>query len=255
MPPTRPWYETAFDADYLHRYPLREHSEASRAVASLLARAPIPAGATLLDLCCGAGRHSLALSRAGFRVVGLDLSRPLLEAGRRLTDRIHSGWLPVRGTMERLPFGAESFRAVVNFFTAFGYFEDEERNNCVLREVHRVLAPGGMFLLDFLNRPRAQAEVERDGHVPRTQAVPGGQVVATRRVSPDGRRLEKLIEFQDPGGTLVRSLLESVRAYHPSELRAMLTGAGLDVVEEWGDYDASPHTGASPRFIAICRKA
>lgn len=46
-----------------------------------------------------------------------------------------------------LPFRPGSFRAVTNFFTSFGYFQDAEDDRTVLSEARRVLARGGCFLL------------------------------------------------------------------------------------------------------------
>lgn len=43
------------------------------------------------------------------------------------------------------------FDAVVNLFTSFGYFEEDEEQVKVLREIYRMLKPGGKFVIDYLN--------------------------------------------------------------------------------------------------------
>ncbi|HEX3213864.1 MAG TPA: class I SAM-dependent methyltransferase, partial [Actinomycetota bacterium] len=104
-------------------------------------------GARLLDLCCGPGRHAVPLAQLGYRVTGLDLSRPLLARAAAAAAGQRVGL--VAADMRRLPFADGSFDAVLNLFNAFGYLEDEAQDELVLAEVARVLAPGGRFLQEL----------------------------------------------------------------------------------------------------------
>src|SRR5260221_429431 len=88
------------------------------------------------------------LSRArradGARVLGLDLSMPLLRQALRRSARPRPAY--VRGDMRALPLRCARFGAIVSFFTSFGYFEDASEDVRVLAEVRRALVPGGAFL-------------------------------------------------------------------------------------------------------------
>ena len=100
----------------------------------------------VLDLACGTGDVALSFG-APHRVIGLDLTLPMLEIARRRSTSV--GWLA--GDMMRLPFGDASFDVVT---TSYGL-----RNVPVLadalREIARVLRPGGLLVsLDF-NRPES----------------------------------------------------------------------------------------------------
>ena len=57
----------------------------------------------------------------------------------------------VRADMRTLPFCDGTLAGLVNFFTSFGYFETEEENLQVVREMSRVLEPDAPFLFDYLN--------------------------------------------------------------------------------------------------------
>lgn len=256
-PMSRPWYEAAFGADYLERYAHRSEDEADRAVAIFLEHAPLPDGAAVMDLCCGAGRHVKALRARGFHAVGLDLSVDLLvsAAERIATPEGRPPAFLVRADKRRHPFADATFDAVTHFFTAFGYFADDAENFAVFDEVARVLRPGGWYLFDFLSAPSVRAEFADRREIVREESDEGVDVRTTRRLSGDGLRVEKHMEFFR-AGECYRELRESVRAFMPEELRPALAAARLGIAEEWGGYDAKPWRAEnSKRWIALCRKS
>lgn len=237
-PADNPWYKTAFDSDYLERYAHRDRGEAEDLVGRLMAAHAIPAAGAVLDLCCGGGRHLVAMARRGVDVTGFDLSCPLLRTARLTiqSEGIPLGGL-VRGDMRRLPFANGSFAGVTHFFTAFGYFDNDEENFQVFREVARILKPGGTYLFDFFNSTDVRA----------------GLIHATdKRVSADGRRVEKYVRSN---ATAPVTVIESVRLFSAAELRNGLTNAGFVVEKEWGDYGLDKFDeDASPRWMALARR-
>ena len=236
------WFEQWFGEEYLHVYPHRDDEDALRVVGLLEREGVAAAGERVLDLACGPGRHVAALGRRGARVVGLDLSRALLFAARRRG----AGPL-VRGDMRRLPFRPAAFDVVLNLFTSFGYFASDGEHEMVVREVARVLRPGGRFVLDFLNAPAV-----RSGLVPRDERQNGrGSVVQERRISDDGRFVMKSIHVSDDS----RTFTERVRLFERAALEAMLQAQGIRAERAAGDYDGSPHGPESPRLILIGRRA
>jgi 2-polyprenyl-3-methyl-5-hydroxy-6-metoxy-1,4-benzoquinol methylase len=85
----------------------------------------------VLDLCCGPGRHSVALAKMGAEVTGVDRSAFLLEraAAHALANNVE-----VEGVHQdmRQFIRAESFDLVLNMFTSFGYFDDKDDDISVL---------------------------------------------------------------------------------------------------------------------------
>ena len=118
----------------------------------------------VLDVPCGTGRVAVPLAERGFTVAGLDISEAVLAVARRDGPGLDFR----QGDMRELPWPDESFDAVLNLWTAFGYFETQEEDERVLAEVARVLAPGGVFVLDTVNqaallrgfRPQAWDELD-----------------------------------------------------------------------------------------------
>ena len=233
------WFEQWFGEEYLRLYPHRDDADAGAAVALVDGLIPL-AGRSVLDLACGPGRHAAQLVARGGRVVGLDLSLPLLGRARVRTG----GAVPVvRADMRQLPFRVETFDIVVNLFTSFGYFAEDAQHQAALTDAATLLRPGGAFVLDFLN-----ATAVRRHLVPREERVVGSQrVVIQRCIAPDGRHVVKEMHLLDDG----RSFVERVRLFTGDELVTLMRNAGLDVRHRFGDYDGSAFSEAAPRAILI----
>lgn len=240
-----PWYVGAFDEGYLARYAHRDRAEAARQVELLHRVGLVAPGRLVLDLCCGAGRHAEPARDLGARIVGLDLSAPLLREARRR--------LPVaRGDMRALPFASSVFDGVLQMFTAFGYFDTDDRNRAVLHEVARVLRDGGRYALDLMNARREVRDL-----VPRTTSrhADGRVEEATRSYDAAGRRIEKQITVTHTDGRVERRR-ESVRVLLADELRTWLADSGLALDALFGDEQGAPFDPeTSPRMIALATRA
>ena len=235
------WFEEWFGEEYLQLYPHRNDAEADRAVALIARVTGLVPGWRVLDVGCGAGRHARAFRAIGARCVGLDLSLTLLRVARGVTDAPL-----VRADMRRIPVRQGSMDLTVSLFTSFGYFEHDEEHAAALREMVTTIRPGGWFVIDFLNA----AEVRRR-LVPRESVVvQGGTAEVARTMSADGRYVCKTIVT--PVG---RRFTERVRLFEPQQMSAMLSAAGLEVQQHFGDYDAGPIRPDSPRTILVGRLA
>ncbi|MBW7863624.1 MAG: methyltransferase domain-containing protein [Candidatus Hydrogenedentes bacterium] len=241
------WYADAFGALYPVVY-ARRTAEAARPEAAFAAeRAGLGPGDTVLDLCCGTGRHAVHLAPRVRSVAGLDYSPALLELARR---RCCGPLRLVRGDMRRLPFGPV-FDVVFNFFTSFGYFLDEGENALAAREMARVLKPGGRLFLDHIGADCAVA-----GLVPHSERTEGDfRIVEERSLAggPESRRVNKRVTVLR-GGETVGLFMETVRLYTPEDLAALFTGAGLAVEALFGDYDGRAPGPDAPRMMLLCRK-
>src|SRR5262245_14904011 len=156
------WFEEFFEGEWLEEVALTISDErTARDADFVVQKLELAAGASVLDVGCGHGRHSLALARRGFRVVGIDLSRRSIELAERAAAQEGLEVDFVRVDARELAFEAE-FDAAVNLFTSvIGYFEDEADDQKVVDRVARALRPGGSFLIDTINLlalPRAFQE-------------------------------------------------------------------------------------------------
>lgn len=103
---------------------------------------------TILDLCCGQGRHTLELARRGFNAEGYDRSRYLIQKARTTSKKEGLSTRFREGDARKLPYADCCFDVVMVMGNSFGYFETEKDDIRVLTEIFRVLKPLGKILLD-----------------------------------------------------------------------------------------------------------
>src|SRR5439155_9666998 len=115
-----------FGEDYLYFYELMLTDELSDRQAELVLRLlGLDAGTEVLDLACGHGRIANRLAAHGTRVTGLDADPLFLARAREGAAARAVEVEYVEGDMRALPWGGASFDAVLLWFTAFGYFDDD----------------------------------------------------------------------------------------------------------------------------------
>jgi SAM-dependent methyltransferase len=234
------WYQEWFGEEYLELYSHRDEHEARQQVAFFREQAGAVDG-PVLDLACGSGRHIQELQALGYHAVGCDLSYTMLRTGLR-----EYGAMPLaRADMRQLPFCDDSFAALVNFFTSFGYFEGEEQNLQVVREMSRVLESGAPFLFDYLNVHRELENLVRR----ETLDTPMGVVQIQRWFDGSERSFNKRITIGE------KRYLERVRGYDLAEVSAMFSDCHLSIRAAFGDFDGSPYDRTSPRLILVGSRA
>lgn len=244
------WYEETFGGDYLSLYPHRNDEEAARDICDLLTLIDPRKEAPLLDLCCGAGRHLMALRRAGFsQLTGLDLSADLLaEARARLDNAGMQDIQLVKADMRDIPMRGP-YHAIVSLFTSFGYFAHRNDDERVLASAYRVLAADGTFVLDTLNRGRVLASL-----IPEEEKELGDMHVhIRRRITDDRLRVEKQTRVTQSGSpeTVYR---ESVRMYKRDEIEGMLAGIGFVNTRFFGSLQGQAYSSSSPRMVVATSK-
>lgn len=104
------------------------------------------------DLGCGAGRMTLEMARQGFAVVGVELSRPMLQVLDRKARSEGLVVAPLQANLCRLgclPPG--TFDYALSLFSTLGMIRGASARATALREVARILRPGGRLALHAHN--------------------------------------------------------------------------------------------------------
>lgn len=234
------WFSSWFDSPYYHiLYKRHDEADAKAALDGLLKALNLAPGSRILDLACGKGRHARYLAEQGFEVTGLDISESSITFARHFEfDRLSF----YQHDMRR-PFRVNYYDAVVNFFTSFGYFDNDADHLLTLSNVARNLKPGGLFLLDFFNAAWVRH------HLVRTEQKAIDGIVFRISKTIRGPFVYKKVSFDTGGRRFV--FRERVRLFSLPELSTLFRQAGLEVKSAYGGYDLSPFEELSSRRLIL----
>jgi SAM-dependent methyltransferase len=224
---TRPWWEELFNDDFIRTMAKVSDNQIRTEVNFIEESLGCEAGAMILDLACGTGRHAVELATRGYQVVGFDLSLAMLaRASDEAQDRKQKINF-VQGDMREMTF-EETFDGVYSWNTSFGYF-DEEKNAAVVARVHKALKKGGQFLLDVVNRDFIIRQA------PSLAWFEGDGCICMDEMGIDfitSRMKVKRTLMMDDGRT--KEIEYSMRIYSLHELGKMLHDNGFRVAEVSG---------------------
>lgn len=232
---------------YPFMFPEQRVADADEQVAKALVLTK-PPGKSVLDLCCGPGRCSIALAKKGFRVTGVDKTKYLLNKARAKAKAAHINIEWVRKDMRDFVRPA-SFALVLSMFTSFGYFDDRQDDRTVLENMFTSLQPGGACIIEVLGKERLARILQ--------------PTIST--VLPDGTLMVERHEIFDDW-TRVRNewlLIRNGRArsfkfhhtiYSGQELRDRMERVGFVAVKLHGNLDGDEYGPNAQRLIAIGRK-
>lgn len=248
-----PWYKDFFEKWYLDLWLSGERFKPSyikKETAFIKQVLNLPKGAKILDLCCGHGRHVLPLSKAGYQMTGLDLSKKALKIldtnakKQKLNVRI------VRSDMRQIPFKDE-FDAVINMFTAFGYLENDKEDFKVLKQVAKALKPGGKFLIDIMDKDNILANFQ-----PKSWRHVGNLILLEERIyNPKTSHNTVKNELIDRNGK-IHKFHTIVRLYSLIEMEKMLKKAGFSkIIKTFGSTtEIQKFVPKSRRLVILAQK-
>ena len=211
----------------------------------------------VLELCCGSGRITLPLLKAGIKVTGVDLTASMLDAAKRKAAERGLGGAFIRGDMRKVRLKKKfklvfiPFNSLQNTYT----IEDVEK---VFATVRAHLAPGGIFQFDIFN--------PSIGYMEKMSRLHKGFI---RFTTPEGKKvvIDEICKYEaaaqvnratwihhiDGGKPMPQRL--DMRCFYPLEMDALLKYNGFRVLRKYGSFDKKPFASASMKQIYICRPA
>jgi SAM-dependent methyltransferase len=232
---------------YPFMFPETRMAEAIKETPRLL-RLTRPRGKAVLDLACGPGRFSVALSKRGYHVTGVDRTRFLLNKARARARAARARVEWIEKDMRDF-VRPNAFDLAICMFTSFGFFEDKREDLRILDNLLASLKPGGVCAIDVMGKERLARIYDP----------------CVIHALPDGRKLVNLHSIRDDW-TRIRNewiLIRRGRAktwtfdltiYSGQELRDRMERAGFVDVNLHGSMSGEPYGLKSQRLIAVGRR-
>jgi ubiquinone/menaquinone biosynthesis C-methylase UbiE len=104
----------------------------------------------VLDFGCGNGRLAGFLENIYGEYVGVDISQKLLNIAKQRYSNEKTEFIKISGQAAKLPFRDNHFDVVFSI-AVFHHFPSKEYSLKLAKELHRVLAPGGKFVITVWN--------------------------------------------------------------------------------------------------------
>jgi D-alanine-D-alanine ligase len=237
LPPD--WWRGLFNSLYLKTDGDVVENDANTAaeIDLLISAAGLEPNDQVLDLCCGQGRHALALAGRGFsRVTGLDRSRYLVRLARKRARELGLEVTFREGDARQVRLGDGVFHCVALMGNSFGYFEREEDDRAVLRAIQRVLVSGGTVAMDLVD-----GDWMREHFEPRSWEWIDQNHLVCRERSLDSRgdRLisREVIIHAERG--VIADQFYAERLYNEEKIAELLDSVGFDAIRFHGQLHAA----------------
>jgi len=211
----------------------------------------------VLELCCGSGRITLPLLKAGLDVTGVDFTPSMLAAAKRKAAEQGLAGTFLPGDMRKLRLKKKfklvfiPFNSLQNTYT----LEDVER---VLATVRAHLAPGGIFQFDVFNPSIGYMAklVRLHKGVYRFRTPEGKKVVIDEICAYDAAaQVNRTTWIHHIDGGKPQPQRLDMRCFYPLELDALLKYNGFKVLAKYGGWGKEPFCSASKKQIYVCRAA
>ncbi|MCX6210558.1 MAG: class I SAM-dependent methyltransferase [Bacteroidetes bacterium] len=241
------WFSNWFNSHYYHLlYNNRDEIEANTFISKIIHYLkPLP-NSRMLDVACGKGRHSKALSEMGFDVIGIDLSEESIKEAKLSESR----QLHFYKHDMRLPFYINYFDIVFNLFTSFGYFRTQREHNNAIRSITQGIKQNGILVIDYLNTHFEEnnftSSIEKE--------IDKLKFIITKWQTET--HFYKQIQVADSTNGLPRHLsTERVAKFSLGDFNEMLSLQNMQIQQVFGDYNLNEyHINTSPRMIILAKK-
>jgi len=235
------WWKTLFDEVYLitDARSVCDEGVTCREVDLLEQLLGLEKSLPILDLCGGQGRHSLELSRRGFKdVTVLDYSDFLINLGREKSRREGLKTIFIQRDARDTGLPDQRYQFIIIMANSFGYFLNEKEDEKILYEAFRLLMSGGSLLLDLPNK-----EYVIKNFSPKSwhEANEGIVVCRERTLDKDIIFGREMVISKIEG--LIRDVTYCTRLYSPEKISEVLRSVGFSSITIQKDFVAHKEKG------------
>lgn len=211
---------------------------------------------TVLDIGCGTGEHVTALQELGYKIIGTDSSKEMIEQAKKRFPhcKFEIGDLQ---TYKR----EKSFDGIYCIFGTINYLITNEDIDASLSNIRKSLKPSGLVVLEIWNAVPLRM-IQRKPLTTVGHAKIGNLVIKRNR----GFKLKK----NDPTDNIDETLVEVnfvynldkkeikdkhiMRVFTLSEISSLLVKHKFEILQIYGNYKMEKYKNHGSRMIVVARK-
>lgn len=145
------WYESLFE-NYARTYDSEIYTQGTIGECDFIEKEiNYDKSLKIVDIGCGTGRHSIELTKRGYKVIGIDLSESQLECAKEKAEAINLQIDFQKHDARNLPFKNEFDLAIMLCEGGFSLMETDEMNFEILKNVSESLKQSGKLIFTTLN--------------------------------------------------------------------------------------------------------
>lgn len=205
---------------------------------------------SVLDCCCGVGRHCRALAEKGYNVTGIDISKKQIENARKINGIKNTTYLNM--DVRDIKLEKKDYNAGMCMWTTYNYLSQNEDFEKFIKGIYNHLCQGGIFVLDSKNIPSLNKNriYKRDNKTEKLDL----QLLICKRIINNVQNSQYFYFMKRNGENEFYVDEEFVRFYYLNEIDEIVNKY-FDIVEVYGDFDMSEYNEEkSRRFIVVLKR-
>ena len=225
-------------------HPLLTAARTSKEVDFVIAQTALEPGASILDVGCGFGRHSLELAQRGYNMLGIDPAEAMIRAANQRAAELGEKPKFIQARAEEFTFD-DQFDAAICLFTTLGQIDQVGENSGLVARIAKVLRPKGKFIIEVPNIHWVTENLNTSERFGSEESFTD----ISREIDQEAKVVTEQFVVVSPDQK--REFLLRYRLYSQKELGELLKAAKFDIKAIFGDFDGHPYTYYTPSIIIV----
>ncbi len=213
-------------------------------------------GEPILELACGTGRLTIPIAEEGYDITGLDISKDMLEVGRKKAEEkgLSIDW--IEGDMRDFELDKE-FDLIFLPYNSINHLTELASIERLFESVREHLSEDGRFVFDTFNPSLSilNRDPDMEFHVNTFEDPDDGKTIDLSEKT-EYRSKDQILKikwiYRKEGYKEIREWEN--RMIFPKELDALLKYNGFSIEEKYGSFEKQPFEEGSKKQICICRE-
>jgi len=245
------WCADFFDNSFAEQYLERPYDdEMKKTVKFLQEKLHLQDNDIIFDQCCGIGSVSLALAKNNYQTIAVDLIDSYIKRAKGKATKLSKFYAD-----DAYKFTTNTLcDAAVNWWTSFGYDQDDSQNIKMLERIYESLKPGKYFALDYMNSYKDLSYFKGKETTTIKSIRNGYETEWNSKLNQEKSMLIRTWIYTDESGNKVKKQGGGARLFTPEDFERMLSKCGFINIKFYGSVMGESFNKESPRCIAVAQK-